>query len=145
MFILLCAQSVILASSPAITVNINCVIQVTRVFFLRVIFADAINGIMLHLDFTLVERVLNWLAIGFLLNSIHTIIILNTRGPPQWVIVQNITSIRLNDPFLLWGPNKFRYFVDRLNLVVHGSLKVCTLRSPMIRIGSLELLATSWV
>lgn len=42
-------------------------------------------------------------------------------------------------------PDHFLGFMNNFRMVVHGALEVRTLRSPVVRIWSLELLATFWM
>ena len=85
MFILLCTQSIsifIFASNATISVNINSIIQLVWVIFWRVIDMYTINGIV-HIHVALIERVFYRLTVRFLLNSVHTIIVLYAGRPAQ--------------------------------------------------------------
>ena len=146
MFVLLCTQSIFLSfTSATISVNINSIIQLIWVIFHHVGNLDSIYSIMLHRDFALIERVFYWLTIRCLF-PVHTIIILYTWGPTQWVILT--ITILLYTSFLFRIPNHFLGFMDSFDLALiinNSSLEIRTLRGPMVRIGSLELLATFWM
>ena len=146
MFILLCTQSIsifIFASNATISVNINSIIQLVWVIFWRVIDMYTINSIV-HIHVALIERVFYRLTVRFLLNSVHTIIVLYAGRPTQWIIIQNFPTI-IQISFR--RPHQFGDLMDSfgIGLIIHGPLEVCTLWCPVVRIGSLELLATSWV